>query len=123
MRFRARPFRGLFLTAAFLAGSQAFGQELQLDQNALDPKALDPAAALASPKGKKAKAAKPAATAPQAAGKPAAGGANRQFGELEGWSPGKEPPKPAEKEHGSAPAKSTGVGVSPSGNMSVGLPF
>lgn len=125
MRPSARRFRGPLLVLAVLAGagfSAARGQELQVDSKALDATALDPAAAGAvKGKGKKAKAQQ----APQAqqAGKPATGGPNRQFGELEGWSPGKAPPKPADREHGGAPLKGTGLGVSPSGNMSVGLPF
>ncbi|WP_036281967.1 hypothetical protein [Methylocystis sp. ATCC 49242] len=124
MRLRARRFRGPLLIAAFVIGAGAQGalaQELQLDPNALD--ASGAASVTTKRKGKKA-----AAPAPQAAGKPGAqqGGPNRQFGELEGWSPGKAPPK-TDKDPApttAAPPKgSVPVGVSPSGNMSVGLPF
>ena len=60
------------------------------------------------------------ATAAKPSGKP---GGDRQFGELEGWSPGKEPPK-AEKKDETPKEPSRGpVGITPSGNMSVGLPF
>lgn len=116
--------RGSVLVSAFCLGlglAAASAQEAQFEAPALDTKALDTGAAAATPKakGKKAKA----QPAPTAGAKPAARGPNRQFGELEGWSPGKEPPKPAEKEHGSMPTKGTGMGVSPTGNMSVGLPF
>ncbi len=115
-------FRGTFLVAAVLIGAVAapvaFAEELRLD-----PKAIDTTGEGAKVKGKKAHQPKQQANAPAAkTGKP---GGDRQFGELEGWSPGKAPPKEKEKEHdtssgglGNAP-----IGVSPSGNMSVGLPF
>jgi len=124
MRLRARRFRGPLLIAALVigAGAQAaLAQELQVDPTALDPSGA--ASVSAKHKGKKA-----AAQPRPAADKPGAreGGPNRQFGELEGWSPGKAPPKsdkdPTPTTNG--PQKgSVPVGVSPSGNMSVGLPF
>lgn len=123
MSASARLFRGSLLIAAFvIAGGvqAALAQELQFDPRALDPST----AGAAQPKGKKAKAQQmPRSGA--AAGQQQGSGPNRQFGELEGWSPGKAPPpKPGEKEAPSGPAKgSMPVGMSPSGNMSVGLPF
>ena len=91
----------------------------------MDPKALDTSGAAAKPRGKKAKQ----ATAPAPAAKPVAGkptgkpGGDRQFGELEGWSPGKAPPKEQKDDTPSGPSKAAPIGISPSGNMSVGLPF
>jgi hypothetical protein len=121
MRSCTPLFRGSLLAAALLIAASAAAQELQLD-----PKALDTSGASSvqvKRKGKKgADAAAPQAGPSGKAG--AAGGPNRQFGELEGWSPGKEPPKPKDgKDSSSTSSKPTGVGVSPSGNMSVGLPF
>lgn len=124
MRSCTPLFRGSLLVAALLIGGGAqiaVAQELQLD-----PKALDTSGASSvqiKRKGKKgADAAAPQAGQSGKAG--AAGGPNRQFGELEGWSPGKEPPKPKDgRDSSSTSGKPTGIGVSPSGNMSVGLPF
>ena len=97
-------FRGSLLIAALLMGAVAapvaLGEELQLDSQTLD------ASGAAAP-----------------AAKPTKPGGDRQFGELEGWSPGKAPPKPAEHESGSAAPAKGPVGISPSGGMSVGLPF
>lgn len=48
---------------------------------------------------------------------------NRQFGELEGWSPGKSPPKKKEK-HDDAPRYGRApVSMDSSGGMGVGMPF
>lgn len=131
MRIRTRSFRGPLLVAAFVIGAgahPALAQELQVDAPALDAKSLDGAGSVQTRrKGKKASAAQ---QAPQAAGK--AGGQqggrtpDRQFGELEGWSPGKAPPNPKDKDAApSGGSKTSGppIGMSPSGNMSVGLPF
>jgi len=113
-------FRGSLLVAAMLIGAVAapvaFAEELSLD-----PKAIDTTGEGAKVKGKKAHQAKQQANAPAPkTGKP---GGDRQFGELEGWSPGKTPPKEKERDSPSgAPAKGP-IGVTPSGNMSVGLPF
>lgn len=125
---RAGLFGGSFLVCAFLAGAgAALAQEVQFDSKALDTSGAS--AAAAKRKGKK--AASPAAEAqqPTQPGQ-AKSGANRQFGELEGWSPGKEPPKPKDrydpdgKGTSSAPATAkVPVSVTPSGNMNVGLPF
>ncbi len=125
MRSCTRLFRGTLLLAALVigAGAQiAVAQELQLD-----PKALDTSGASSvqvKRKGKKgADAGAPQAGQSGKAGA-SASGPNRQFGELEGWSPGKEPPKPKDgRDTSSTPSKPTSIGVTPSGNMSVGLPF
>jgi hypothetical protein len=116
-----RPrFYGALLAVAFLTSTgAAVAQELQLD-----PKALDTSGASVQVKRKGKKGVEPAT--PQAAGKPSGNGPNRQFGELEGWSPGKAPPKTKEElqreQQPSAPAKGN-VNMSPSGNVGVGLPF
>lgn len=111
-----RLFLAAFLVAA--GGGIASAQQLQVDPNALDTSG----AVSTSPKAKKAKAQQsPRAGAQQ---QQQGGGGNRQFGELEGWSPGKAPPgKVKEAEQPSSPSGKMPVGVSPSGNMSVGLPF
>lgn len=126
MGSRARLFRGSLLVAAFLIGAgaeAAIAQELQLD-----PKALDTSGASSVQVKRKGRKGADAA-APQAAPAGKAGasssGPNRQFGELEGWSPGKAPPKPKDS-HDPDPTPNTrgnNVNVTPSGNMSVGLPF
>jgi hypothetical protein len=131
MRLCAGPFRGFLLVAAIMigAGAQAaVAQELQFD-----PKALDTSGAPATAKrGKGKKGAEAAASQAQQGASGKSGNVpNRQFGELEGWSPGKAPPKPKDKYDpdpaASSSSSSSGgklpVGVSPTGNMSVGLPF
>lgn len=114
MRTSAR----LSVLAAFLiaAGLQAASaQQLQVDPGALDASG----SVSAQPKPKKAKAQQS-----QGAGQQKQGSGDRQFGELEGWSPGKAPPgKKKEEETPSSPSGAMPIGVSPSGNMSVGLPF
>jgi hypothetical protein len=116
-------FRGKLLVTALMVG--ALGAPLALaEELSLDAQALDTSAAPAKPKGKKASKAKQRENAPAAAAKASSTpGGDRQFGELEGWSPGKAPPR--KKEDDSRPSGSSGapVSVSPSGNMSVGLPF
>jgi hypothetical protein len=124
MRLCARSLSGSLLVAAFVAGvGAAAAQELQLDSKSLDTKALD-ASGASSVQTKRGKGKRGGdAAAAQPTGKPA-GGPNRQFGELEGWSPGKAPPKgkddptPTTSSSNRAP-----VNVTPTGNMSVGLPF
>ncbi len=112
MRFRG----SLAILAAIMGALYAGGA---VAQEAFDPKALDATVSAAKPKGKKAKA---EVVAPQ---KKPGKTQDRQFGELEGWSPGKNPPKKDKDEPASAaaPAKNAPMSVSPSGNMSVGLPF
>lgn len=105
---------------AFIAPvGAAWAQELAVDAKLLDPSA----AAQSKPKkGKQQAAAKPGES-----GKTDKGGKaeNRQFGELEGWSPGKSPPKKKDDDKG--PRSPSGgkapVSMSPSGGMSVGMPF
>lgn len=115
-----RPNFGPLLFAAFLVaagGGVASAQQL-------DPSALDTSGSVSTqPKAKKAKAQQsPRAGAQQQQQQGGAG--NRQFGELEGWSPGKAPPgKEKEAETPSSPAGKMPIGMSPSGNMSVGMPF
>ncbi len=122
---RAGLFGGSLLVAAFLiSGGPALAQEVQFDTKALEPGATNPAPV--KRKGKK-------AAAPDAQQQPAQGtqgaktGPNRQFGELEGWSPGKAPPNPKDKYDADPNASSSSgkpaVSVTPSGNMNVGLPF
>ncbi len=125
MRSSARLFRGSILVAAFLIGvgaEAAIAQELQLD-----PKALDTSGGSSvQVKRKGKKGADAAAQQPAQGAKAGAAGSgpNRQFGELEGWSPGKAPPKPKDsKDPEATPSKNNAVNVTPSGNMSVGLPF
>ena len=115
MRFRGRLLATVLLSGV-IAAPAVFAQELSVD-----PKALDLTGAASKPKAKKPKqAAAPGATAaPKPTGKP---GGDRQFGELEGWSPGKAPPK-EKKDETPAEAAKGAVGITPSGNMSVGLPF
>jgi len=121
MRSCACPVRAGLLTLAFVFGvagaSIAGAQELQLDPKTLDAGAVKPA------KARKAKA--KAKAGGQEAGAAQSGGKtpDRQFGELEGWSPGKAPPKTKEQERRTPSSNSGGVSVSPSGNMSVGVPF
>ncbi len=119
MRLCARRFSGSLLVAAFVIGAgAAVAQELQLD-----PKALDTSGA-SSVQTKRGKGRK-GADAQQTPGKPQAtpNGPNRQFGELEGWSPGKAPPKPKDKEDSAPSGPKPPVSVSPSGNMGTGFAF
>lgn len=119
----ARLSFGSLFCAAFLVAAgapMAPAQQLQVDPSALDASG----AVSAQPKAKKAKAQQSQRGAQQQQG----GGGNRQFGELEGWSPGKAAspggkPKEKEDETSNSPNGKLPLGVSPSGNMSVGLPF
>lgn len=121
----ARLSFGTLLCAAFLiaAGPQvASAQQLQADPGALDASG----SVTTPPKAKRAKAQQaPRAGAGQQ--QQQGGGGNRQFGELEGWSTGKAPSGVKQKDkEDETPNASNGkmpIGVSPSGNMSVGLPF
>jgi hypothetical protein len=127
MRPSARPFRSLLIAGALLIGAQApaaIAQELQVD-----PGALSANGSVQPTTKRKGKKGADAAATQSGGSRPAAqpGGPNRQFGELEGRSPGKAPPKPKDKYDPATPSAPSGgkmpVGVSPSGNMSVGLPF
>jgi hypothetical protein len=120
MHARARSIRGNLLIAAllFAAGAPAaFAQELSID-----PKALDASGAASQPKGKKGAGKAQTGKAQGAAGGQAGKTQDRQFGELEGWSPGMAPPGKKE-ETTSGGRSSAPISVSPSGNMAVGLPF
>jgi hypothetical protein len=122
---RAGLFGGSLLIAVFLAGTgSALAQEVQFDTKALEAPGASPAPA--KRKGKKT-AAPEAQQQPAQATQGAKNGPNRQFGELEGWSPGKEPPKPKDNYDSGANTPASGgkpaVSVTPSGNMNVGLPF
>ncbi|MBM3551442.1 MAG: hypothetical protein FJX45_06650 [Alphaproteobacteria bacterium] len=114
-----RSFGPVFLAAFLIAAGSGTASAQQFDPNALDTSG----AVSLSPKAKKTKAqqSQPGGAAQQR------GGGDRQFGELEGWSPGKAPPgkEGKEKEGGqaNAPNGKMPIGMSPSGNMSVGLPF
>ncbi len=112
MRYRLSIAIPAILAGAVYA-TASFAQDA-----AFDPKALDATVSSSKPKGKKPRA---EAAPAQKPGKMQ----DRQFGELEGWSPGKNPPKKDEdaRTPSSAPGKGAPVSVSPSGNMSVGLPF
>jgi hypothetical protein len=83
------------------------------------------AAASAPAKGKKSKLqfAKPDGAAPAKPEKGAGKGENRQFGELEGWSPGKSPPKKKEKEDDTPRYGRAPVNMNSTGGMGVGMPF
>ncbi len=120
MRLCARRFRGFLLVAAFAFGGAAVAQELQVD-----PKALDTSGApsVQTKRGKGKKGAAPNAEQQAAPGKAGAGGPNRQFGELEGWSPGKAPPKPKDREDSTSSSSKPPVSVSPSGQMGTGFAF
>lgn len=114
-------FLPLIALAMGLGVPGARAQELQLDPHAFD------APVAGKPAGKKARGAvapsNPAAAAPQQqGGKPRP---DRQFGELEGWSPGKEPPKPKDSPNtnSSKGSESMPVKMSPGGNMGTGFTF
>jgi hypothetical protein len=123
-----RSCASLLIAAYLIAGGlqAASAQQLQVDPGALDASG----SVTTQPKAKRAKAQQsPRANAGASAGQQQqqGSGGNRQFGELEGWSPGKAPPggkqKEKEGETSSPPKGGLPIGVSPSGNMSVGLPF
>lgn len=124
------PWRGLsraLLVAASLSMVGGLAGRAAA-QNSPDPSVLDTTDA--QPEGK-AKAKKKSAqqkppqqqpSAPQAKG--AKPGGDRQFGELEGWSPGKRPnaDKDSQGQSGSD-SKAPPLSMSPSGKPSVGLTF
>ncbi|WP_244594733.1 hypothetical protein [Methylosinus sporium] len=118
---RSRP---LLLVAAIFAFSSALPLSAGAE-DALDPSRLDTSAAgTAKAKPKKNKQQQQAtAGQPAAPGKPPAKAENRQFGELEGWSPGKSPPKKKEKEDEGSRFGKAPVSMGNNGNMSVGMPF
>jgi hypothetical protein len=115
-------FLSVFALVAGIASTASRAQELQFDPHAFD--------APAKPTGKKARGAVapsgsgpgPAAAPQQQGGKPRP---DRQFGELEGWSPGKEPPKPKDAPNTgkSSGGESMPVKMTPGGNMGTGFTF
>ncbi|HXY57031.1 MAG TPA: hypothetical protein VEH76_00455 [Methylocystis sp.] len=109
----AALFAGVLVAPALDAQELQHG--LQYDGTALDAAGAKPKKAKP---GKKTVA--PAEAQPAKTGKP---GGDRQFGELEGWSPGKTPPKPEEKDTSGPARPATPVNVTPSGNLGIGLPF
>lgn len=102
---------------AALAVPAVRAQEFQLDTKALDPSVAGKSAA------KKAKGAVApagaAATNARPGGKPPP---DRQHGELEGWSPGKAPPSPEEKDANGGSGRPA-VTMTPSGNVGTGFNF
>jgi hypothetical protein len=121
MRFLGRSF-GSLLAAVILIGAATIPAGWA--QESFDPSALD---AKGSPQTAKSKSKKAAQSKETPAAKPTKPGGDRQFGELEGWSPGKTPgSKETPQETSTSSGASSGkapVSLSPSGNMSVGLPF
>jgi len=128
------PWRGLSRALLIAASLSMVGgvSGRAAAQNSPDPSLLDPSlldTGDAKPEGKtkvKKKSAqqqqKQQPAVPQAkSGKP---GGDRQFGELEGWSPGKNPnsgTKAGEEESGSDSKRP--LSMSPSGKPAVGLSF
>lgn len=109
------------LTIAAVLAFVVFGSAARAQDWSVDTKALDASGAQSkAKKGKQQAAAKPDDSAkPNQKGKVE----NRQFGELEGWSPGKSPPKKKEDEKDSRFGGKAPVSMTPSGGMSVGMPF
>ena len=104
------------ISVATTALTSAVAQDLQLDTKALEAP------------NKKSVAKKPKETSitsdPSSERK--AGGPDRQFGELEGWSPGKEPPKDPKDPNNAKSSEDKGgtkVTTTPSGNMGMGFGF
>ena len=121
MRSRACFFRGLLLIAALLFGAAATAEELSVDPNAFDASSVT--TAKTKTKGKKAAVRAHGGATAGVSGQPGKT-PDRQLGELEGWSPGKAPPKKKEDEPSDRSGSgTTPVSVSPSGGMSVGVPF
>jgi hypothetical protein len=123
--------RFLFLVSASVVfDSVTIAQELQIDTNALDTSGI---VSTHPAKSKKSKAT-PKAEA-QSNGEQPSHAANRQFGELEGWSPGKEPPPSkyaVKKRDEAAEGSQSGAGsIKPSvrptgmsgGNVGMGMSF
>jgi hypothetical protein len=109
MRLRPHLSIAVALALAAMSGG-ATAQDWTLDTSG--------AATAAAAKGKKAR--------PDAAAKPEKGAGkaeNRQFGELEGWSPGKSPPKKKEKDDGAPRFGRAPVNMNSNGGMGVGMPF
>ena len=103
-----------------LVAPVANAQDYQIDTNVIEAPAKGAAA-------KKAKDTTKITEPAKATGEHKAGGPDRQFGELEGWSPGKEPPKDPKDASSSSQGGPSGRGAristTPSGNMGVGMGF
>jgi hypothetical protein len=121
MRCRT-PLFALAMLAAVVVAPALHAQELKYDAQSLDPAGAAPTPKAKADKNKKKTQQTPAPAAGVSVTKPAKPGGDRQFGELEGWSPGKTPPKPKDNDGPSAPTRGP-VSVGPSGNVGVGLPF
>jgi hypothetical protein len=113
MRLRPHLSIAVVLALAIFPGA-ASAQDWSLDTGG--------AAAPAPARGKKAKP-QSAAVAPAKPEKGAGKGENRQFGELEGWSPGKSPPKKKEKDDDTPRFGKAPVNMNSNGGMGVGMPF
>ncbi len=119
------PWRGLTRALLIAASLSMVGgwSGRAAAQDSLDPALLD--AGDAKPEGK-AKAKKKSAQQkpqqpPAKSGKP---GGDRQFGELEGWSPGKDPNAAKQGEDDASKSGSKNpLSMSPSGKPAVGLSF
>ncbi len=124
------PWRGLSRTLLIAASLSMVGgwSGRAAAQDSLDPALLDTGdakpegKAKAKKKGAQQKPQQPQSSAPQAkSGKP---GGDRQFGELEGWSPGKNPNGGNKGgDEGSSSGSKVPLSMSPSGKPAVGLSF
>jgi hypothetical protein len=113
---RLRPHVTFVAVLALASVSTAVSaQDWTLDTSALGVPA--------QPKGKKAKSQSADSGAANGKSAPNAKGENRQFGELEGWSPGKSPPKPKDKRDDSPRFGKAPVNMNSNGGMGVGMPF
>lgn len=107
------------ISTAMITLTNAMAQDLQIDTKALETTNKKPAA-------KKSKETNFTSDPSNPATERKAGGPDRQFGELEGWSPGKEPPKDPKDPNNTkstAPAGGAKVSTTPSGNMGMGFGF
>jgi len=104
------------ISIATTALTSATAQDLQLDTKALEAPNKKPSA----------RKSKETSITSDPSSERKAGGPDRQFGELEGWSPGKEPPKDPKGPNTSKTSEDKGgakVTATPSGNMGMGFGF
>lgn len=104
------------ISIATLALTSALAQDLQLDMKGLEAPNKKPAA----------KKSKETSITSDPSSERKSGGPDRQFGELEGWSPGKEPPKDPKDPNNAKSSEDKGgtkVTTTPSGNMGMGFGF
>ena len=111
------------ISIAASAPSAIMAQDLQIDTKALETTTKKPSA-------KKSKDTSLTSDPSSLSTERKAGGPDRQFGELEGWSPGKEPPKdpkdPNNNTNNTKTTPATGgtkLSTTPGGNMGVGFGF